>query len=340
MNDRVKVGLNEWMVADAGTTDLVTDGLSGCVAVGLAGNGKVALSHVYSGCDSEKAWGDYHPKLEAALESSGLGDLRGKKAVLVCAQGEDAGGQDGWLPAKLKTWLESKGAVVETRQDNGCRISANADVVTSTLKKHDTAEYYSHDYKTSRDYGLSADPSAEAVTLSTLGKPGYPAALAQARETPSASAPALVVGASKPAEAVMVNDKKHPMHGLYSEILGKMPGDAFDLKKGENVADLFSAQQAAAALTVACMKRGIYGDIDKIETFVPPGKEDTMLSATERGTSESRTFAAVNLEDVCDMPMSKLSAEATSLHAARMLSATPSNPNPSQAVGGASPQHL
>ncbi|WP_057917144.1 hypothetical protein [Lysobacter antibioticus] len=340
MNDRVKVGLNEWMVADAGTTDLVTDGLSGCVAVGLAGNGKVALSHVYSGCDSEKAWGDYHPKLEAALESSGLGDLRGKKAVLVCAQGENAAGQDGWLPGKLKTWLESKGAVVETRQDNGCRISAAADVVASTLKKHDTAENYSHGYQTSRDYGLSADPSAEAVTLSKLGKPCYPAALAQARETPSESAPALVVGAGKPAEPVLVNDKKHPMHGLYSEILGKMPGDAFHLEEGEKVADLFSAQQAAAALTVACMKRGIYGDIDEVKTFVPRGKEDTMLSATERGTSESRTFAAVNLEDVCDMSMSKLSTEAASLHAARMLSATPSNSNPSQTVGGASTQHL
>lgn len=45
---RVKVGLNQWVVANNNDAELVTDGLSGCIGVVIWTDHQFCLAHVYS----------------------------------------------------------------------------------------------------------------------------------------------------------------------------------------------------------------------------------------------------------------------------------------------------
>lgn len=66
----VKVSLDEWAIVrrDAGV-ELMTDGLSGCVAIGIRTGDKLALTHVYS--DAIDHFDDYRGQLGTFAESVG-----------------------------------------------------------------------------------------------------------------------------------------------------------------------------------------------------------------------------------------------------------------------------
>ncbi|MFD0326085.1 hypothetical protein [Lysobacter gummosus] len=140
--------------------------MNGCVAVALAGNGKVALSHVSSDCDSEEQWAKYKPKLDSALEASGLGTLSGQSAVLVCKQGGDATGKEAFLPGKLKAWLESKGMNVEVHQDAGCSIAAAG----CGLKKYANGDDYSYGYQNSMTPGVELSHDGRLISPMPAGE--------------------------------------------------------------------------------------------------------------------------------------------------------------------------
>ena len=76
MRTQVKVGLDQWLVGDTQQVDLITDGLNGCVAVGIVAGNKVSLAHVYSGCDKAN-WNEYEKGLDEALGKYEPGELTG-----------------------------------------------------------------------------------------------------------------------------------------------------------------------------------------------------------------------------------------------------------------------
>lgn len=310
MPERVKVGLDEWVVADAGRSELMTDGLNGCVAVGLAGNGKISLAHVYSDCNSDKQWADYLPKLESALTASGLGDLSGSKAVLVCSQGQGEGkfanassSEDPtvkrsqfYLPDKLKSWLESKGMVVETHKDAGCTISADANAVTCSIKKNGEPDAYRYHYSTTIDPVAGMSPHVLSDNAAPAGE------------------------SHTPAGNRLLSDREHPANALYQSILDKIPGEAVFLKKDQAICDSSLGQRAAGALTLACLREGVT-EIDGVVA----GKSsdgDAMLFAYKGAQLESLRRVDVNMDDgrVAERSLEKYGELAAKEHAARAAS--------------------
>lgn len=304
MTEHIKVGLDQWVTADARTTELMTDGLNGCVALGLAGNGKISLAHVYSDCNKDSQWEKYLPKLEASLEAAGLGDLHGKKAVLVCSQGQGAGkfanasGSDDpsvkssqyYLPDKLKVWLESKGMVVESRQDAGCSISTADGAIACALKKDSSADRFRYDYST------TVDPVV-GVAHQGLSKDAAPAGESHA-----------------PPGTKLLSDTTHPVHALYDDILGKIPREAVFVKPDKEVRASTFAQQAAGALTLECLRQGITS-IDSVAAGRSQ-EGDSMLFAVKGTQAESMRHVAVNMDDgqVSDRPLAKYSELASKQH--------------------------
>ena len=304
MNARVKVGLDEWMAGDASKTDLITDGLSGCVAVGLAGNGRVALSHVFSGCDAGN-WEDYRTRLDEALAASDLGDR--PQAVLVCAQGDSQLGSNAWLPWKLKDWLHGHGIEAQIRQDNGCRIAGGEAGLRCTLKQADREDDYRYGYQVSSDAGEAA---SRVGALSDQAKP------AGAAHPPRAD---LSAGGAA------LTEEAHPAYGLYRQILAKIPPEAVGADNAGELPGSYAARQAAAALTVECLKKQI-GHVDNVITG---GEDHASLFAIMGTRRESMQHASVVTDDALDLSMAALSAQARRLHAA--LPAQGGAATPSQA---------
>lgn len=284
MNEKVKVGLDEWIVADRTRTDLMTDGLSGCVAVGLAKGDKISLAHVYSDCTAAN-WDVYKGKLDAALTASGMGDLHGSKAVLVCSQDASMDGKSSYLPRQLKGWLEEKGAEVSIQQDNGCMISAAQGPLICTLKKNVDADLYRYGFKTSSD---------EPEGMSHRGK---------------LSAHAMGAGLPHPTQAdkdysgPSLKDEAHPANGLYTSIQAKLPEAARDFGEDENI---------AAALTVRALRKGIIA-ADKVEAG--PGDNSDRLFML-KGSADAGKSAFVEMGQVADVNIKFSSREAGDLHRA------------------------
>jgi hypothetical protein len=284
MNEKVKVGLDEWIVADRTKTDLMTDGLSGCVAVGLAKGDKVSLAHVFSDCTADN-WDAYKGKLDAALTASGMGDLHGSKAVLVCSQGDISEGKSGYLPQKLKGWLEEKGAEVSIQKDNGCMISAAGGALACTLKKDVDADLYRYGFKTSSD---------EPEGMSHRGK---------------LSADAKAAGLPHPSQAdreyagPMLTSDTHPANGLYKAIVAKLP---------EEVGDFGDPNSIAAALTVRALRKGI----DSADAVSLGAGDNTDRVFVLKGSADAGKAAFVEMGQVEETPLKFSSREAGDLHRA------------------------
>lgn len=284
MNEKVKVGLDEWIVADSTKTDLMTDGLSGCVAVGLAKGDKVSLSHVYSNCTPDN-WDAYKGKLDAALTASGMGDLHGSQAVLVCAQGDITAGSSAYLPQQLKGWLEEKGATVTIQQDNGCTMTAADGHLACTLKKDVDADLYRYGFKTSTD---------EPEGMSHRGK---------------LSDDAKAAGLPHPSQAdrdyagPSLTSDAHPANGLYKSILAKMP---------EEVGDYGDPGSIAAALTVRAMRKGI----DSADAVSLGAGDNSDRVFVLKGSADAGKAAFVEMGQVEETPLKFSSREAADLHLA------------------------
>ncbi len=284
MNEKVKVGLDEWIVADRTKTDLMTDGLSGCVAVGLAKGDKISLAHVYSNCTADN-WDTYKGKLDTALTASGMGDLHGSKAVLVCSQGDISDGKSGYLPQKLKGWLEEKGAEVSIQKDNGCMISAAGGTLACTLKKNVDADLYQYGFKTSSD---------EPEGMSHRGKLS---ADAKGAALPHPSQ------ADREYAGPMLTAEAHPANGLYKSILAKMP---------EEVGDFGDPNSIAAALTVRALRKGI----DSADAVSLGAGDNTDRVFVLKGSPDTGKAAFVEMGQVEETPLKFSSREAGDLHRA------------------------
>ena len=284
MNDKVKVGLDEWIVADASKTDLMTEGLSGCVAVGLAKGGKISLAHVFSDCTAAN-WDAYKNKLDAALTASGMGDLHGSKAVLVCSQGDITAGSSAYLPQKLKGWLEAQGAEVSIHKDNGCTMSAGGVDLTCSLKKDVDADLYRFGFKTSSD---------EPEGVSHRGK------LSDGAKAAGLPHPSQ---ADKDYAGPLLSSATHPANGLYGSILAKMPDEVEDFGDKNNI---------AAALTVRALRKGI-DSADDVMLGVG-GNTDRLFVL--KGSADAGKSAFVEMGQVEDMPLKFSSREAGDLHRA------------------------
>ena len=285
MNEKVKVGLDEWVVADRTKTDLMTDGLSGCVAVGLAKGDKISLAHVFSDCTAAN-WDTYKDKLETALTASGMGDLHGSKAVLVCSQGDISAGSSAFLPQKLKGWLEEKGAEVSIQKDNGCMISAAGGALACTLKKDADADLYRYGYKTSTD---------EPEGMSHRGK---------------LSADAKAAGLPHPSQAdkdyagPLLTSDAHPANGLYKAIVEKLPVEVGDIGDERNI---------AAALTVRALRKGIVDSPDAVS--IGAGDNTDRLFVLKGGADAGKS-AFVEMGQVEETQLKFSCREAGDLHRA------------------------
>lgn len=290
MNETVKVGLDEWVVADAGKVDLATDGLSGCVAVGLAGNGRVTLTHVYSGCTQDN-WPEYRQRLDDAIQNSGIaGDdpqqpLQGRGAVLVFSDDQPT-----WLSETLNDWLEGKGAVVDVHQASGCMVSAEHGPLQATMKNDFAPQpCFDHAFKTTAD-----------VVDGVVGRH------ALSGEAKSAGAAAV------PGQEVMLNDAQHPANAMYRHILDRIPPTAlgYEEHEGALVRESFAGSRVAAALTVECMKRGIFdpAQIAVDDTAIRGGGEVLHAGTNLGELHENRV--GVNVGEAEEKSMSAMSAEA------------------------------
>lgn len=121
----IKVSLDEWAVADRSTrTELMTDGLSGCVAIALKSDSRVGLTHVYSGALDHFA--DYREPLQAfARQVANGGQIT--EAYLVDNGNVRAHGQQQTLLEMIRPCLNDSGVIrpgaFVALTDNGCTLA-------------------------------------------------------------------------------------------------------------------------------------------------------------------------------------------------------------------------
>ncbi|WP_152566156.1 XVIPCD domain-containing protein [Lysobacter antibioticus] len=253
---RVKVGLDEWLAADPKQTDLITDGLLGCVAVGLTGKDRIALTHVYDEAKDQAFWPGYQEKLDAALQASNLGEPDEVRAVLVYSDHTSEA-----LCGRIEKWLQRHGIESERREDDGCRVSDSTPKPAVTIKSEDSSDEYMYGYLTTRD-------SDAAVARFALSKEAGAA-------TPALQDPQASLGIAKiPA----LSEPSHPGCPLYASILKEVKALDGGMFKGKDIWE----QQIAAELTAQCLDAGIReikgvapGTKDVNQVFVLPGQQES-----------------------------------------------------------------
>lgn len=255
---RVKVGLDEWLTADPKQTELITDGLLGCVAVGFVGKDRIALTHVYDEAKDAALWPGYRKKLDEALEASQLGEPKDVRAVLVYSDPTS-----GLLCDRIETWLSQRGIASERRMDDGCRVCAVEQGVVVRAKGTDQqGGDYSYGYRTTIEDALPVErfalsPKAGAAT--------------KALQDPDTQLP--------DAQPVLLTDASHPAHRLFASILAKMDG----LTPSMFMDSAYWKNEVAAALTVKCLDAGIRDGVEKLAY----GKDDTDTVFALAGGPES-----------------------------------------------------
>jgi hypothetical protein len=243
---RVKVGLDEWLAADPKQTDLITDGLLGCVAVGLTGKDRIALTHVYDEAKDEALWPSYQEKLDEALQASRLGEPKDIRAVLVYSDPTS-----GLLCDRIEDWLSQRGIHSERRMDDGCRVCAvKQDAVVRDKSADQQSSDYSYGYRTTIEDALPV----ERFALSA--KAGAATKALQDPDTP--------VPVAKP---ILLTDASHPAHRLFASVLGQIDG----LAPSMFTKSPYWKNEVAAALTVKCLDAGIRDGVEKLAY----GKDDT-----------------------------------------------------------------
>ena len=152
----MKVGLDQWIVANVSEhVDLVTNGLSGCVALGLMGSEQFGLAHVFSDC-TEKTWAEYERQLEILL------GVMEKKEKLKDASLTISEGTPHWLPDTLKNWLLEKklpNNKILTYHASGCRLAYSSAMgeVEVFEYEHDNKQLYTKGYAKASNAGKAID---------------------------------------------------------------------------------------------------------------------------------------------------------------------------------------
>jgi len=277
---RVKVGLDEWLSADPKQAELITDGLLGCVAVGLTGKDRIALTHVYDVAKDGERWPEYREKLDEALQASQLGEPNDIRAVLVYSDPTS-----GPLCERIESWLSQHGIQSQRRQDDGCRVSDSVSGPIVTDKSLGRSDDYTYGYRTTSEADLP-------VARSALSKDAGAA-------TPALRDPQVSLADAK---APALGEPSHPGHPLYASILSGVKALDGGMFKGKDIWE----QQIAAELTAQCLDAGIRevrqvasGTNDANQVFVLPAghkesarhdicvdaldvNEETIANASER----------------------------------------------------------
>ena len=121
----VKVSLDEWAVVHRSAgVELMTDGLSGCVAIGIRTGDKLALTHVYS--DAIDHFDDYRAPIGKFVES--VGSRAEITEVHIMHNGNPTSQKHGThLQGMIEDHLVSTGlvdpGVVHRHVDNGCTVA-------------------------------------------------------------------------------------------------------------------------------------------------------------------------------------------------------------------------
>lgn len=161
----VKVSLDEWATVrrNAGA-ELMTDGLSGCVAVAVRTDDRIALTHVYSDAytivRSEQGntdrFDDYKPDLSSFIASVGGRDAI-REVHLVENGSRVAQGREHSLAGLIQNHLVTSNAVhadrIRTHDDSGCTITSD----DLFLKRRDNQSLYVTGYTNTELTGLRAD---------------------------------------------------------------------------------------------------------------------------------------------------------------------------------------
>jgi hypothetical protein len=120
----IKVSLDEAVVIDRRThAELMTDGLSGCVAVALKSGDRIGLTHIYS--DALGRFDDYRAPLAAfARDVANGGEIT--EAYLVHNNNQRQSGHARNLPEMIRDHLVEQGVArgkITELPDNGCTIA-------------------------------------------------------------------------------------------------------------------------------------------------------------------------------------------------------------------------
>ncbi|MGJ7902660.1 XVIPCD domain-containing protein [Lysobacter sp. 1R34A] len=254
---RVKVGLDEWLAADPKQTELITDGLLGCVAVALTGKDRIALTHVYDVAKDGELWPGYREKLDDALQASQLGEPKDIRAVLVYSDHTS-----GPLCERIGSWLSQHGIQSQRRQDDGCRVSDSVSGPIVVGKSLDRSDDYTYGYRTTSEADLP-------VARSALSKDAGAA-------TPALRDPRVSLADAK---TPTLGEPSHPGYPLYASILGGVKALDGGMFKGNDIWE----QQIAAELTARCLDAGVRevrqvasGTNDADQVFVlPAGRQES-----------------------------------------------------------------
>ncbi len=136
----IKVSLDEVVIADRrANVELMTDGLSGCVAVALKSGDKIGLTHIYS--DALGRFDDYREPLKAfARTVANGGEIT--EAYVVHNGNVLEKGRDQTLPDMVRGCLAEQGLVrrggIVELVDNGCTLSEQG----LFFKRRDNVQVY------------------------------------------------------------------------------------------------------------------------------------------------------------------------------------------------------
>jgi hypothetical protein len=140
MPHTIKVSVNEWAVLDRDAdAELMTDGLSGCVAIAARTHDHIGLTHVFSGAEDPKKFERYLPEIEGFIDRLG-----GKDAIeelhLVRNSSNVYQEQDNSLTRMIARHLIDNDLVdqgsIRIHRDNGCTITGENLYLCSLDNQH------------------------------------------------------------------------------------------------------------------------------------------------------------------------------------------------------------
>jgi hypothetical protein len=129
MPHTIKVSVNEWAILDRNAdAELMTDGLSGCVAIAVKTHDRIGLTHVFSGAEDPEKFERYLPDIERFIEKFG-----GKDAIeelhLVRNSSNVYQEQDNSLTRMLARHLIDHDLAnqdsMRIHRDNGCTVNGD-----------------------------------------------------------------------------------------------------------------------------------------------------------------------------------------------------------------------
>jgi hypothetical protein len=132
---RVKVGLNQWVIANNDGAELVTDGLSGCIGVVIWTDHQICLAHVFSDYSDNRAAYNYQLDLPVAVLRHGGRAIRGCAVVY-------ADDVDLRRAALVRAWCDTLGVRAETYRASGVRVFHTMYGCEIQKKEEDNAAFY------------------------------------------------------------------------------------------------------------------------------------------------------------------------------------------------------